>query len=194
MNQMASDGVPQGPLYSPLADNDEIRLLCLHPNSSGDSTPKCTLKHVSRLQKPSYEALSYMWGPPQPKQLIELNGKNCEVGENLWQALVHLRHQIDPRHLWVDALCINQLDVQERNHQVAQMGEIYRQATRVVAWLGISDSQSSQAISVLRTFYAVRESSGLWRSEPWTNFNTARLFEEAESLCHLFTLPYWRRL
>ncbi|UPX20767.1 uncharacterized protein EKO05_0010988 [Ascochyta rabiei] len=38
--------------------------------------------------------------------------------------------------LWIDALCIDQTNLSERNHQVAQMGEIYSSAKSVHAWLG----------------------------------------------------------
>jgi hypothetical protein len=34
---------------------------------------------------------------------------------------------------WYDALCINQNDVKERNHQVQQMADIYRRASRVMS-------------------------------------------------------------
>jgi Heterokaryon incompatibility protein (HET) len=50
---------------------------------------------------------------------------------------------------WYDALCINQQDVKERNHQVNQMGKIYESATNVVVWLGLLDSTSSLAVKFL---------------------------------------------
>jgi Heterokaryon incompatibility protein (HET) len=89
-----------------------------------------------------------MWGP-QVFRAIELDGKLCKVRINLWQALFRLRFENRSRILWIDALCINQADLNERNHQVTQMGKIYRNASTVVAWLGEPDSASSAAIKML---------------------------------------------
>jgi len=84
---------------------------------------------------PDYEALSYTWGSSGTDIHIELDGQDSSIRPNLAYALAALRRS-EPRVLWVDALCINQNNIHERNHQVEQMGEIYRQARRVLAWLG----------------------------------------------------------
>jgi hypothetical protein len=60
------------------------------------------------LATPKYEALSYVWGSPDAlKTTILLNGKNFEVGENLGNALRHLRLLDKPRTLWIYAMCID---------------------------------------------------------------------------------------
>src|ERR1700710_276796 len=111
--------------YSPLSlSSSEIRLLRLEPGSTGEII-KCSLFRVDLNDSPQYEALSYMWGPKDTKPL-ELNGKPHLVRENLWQALNPLRFQDQPRILWIDALCIDQKNVLERNHQVMQMHLIYK--------------------------------------------------------------------
>ncbi|KAK8115627.1 hypothetical protein PG984_012129 [Apiospora sp. TS-2023a] len=61
------------------------------------------------------------------------------VTKNLATALTYLRNESYARNLWVDAICINQNDLDERSTQVAQMGAIYRTARRVISWLGIRD-------------------------------------------------------
>jgi hypothetical protein len=58
------------------------------------------------------------------------------IRENLWSALVNLRHAREERVLWIDAICINQADVEERNRQVQLMAYIYSRATTVIVWLG----------------------------------------------------------
>lgn len=70
---------------------------------------------------------------------LTLNGRPCHLGHNLHLALLHLRSLTSPLTLWVDALCINQADMDERNAQVALMSFIYTRATKVVAWLGTKD-------------------------------------------------------
>lgn len=59
-----------------------------------------------------------------------------EITESLSQALQIIRHPYKSRVLWIDALCVNQHDVKERNVVVLQMKEIYYRATQVVICLG----------------------------------------------------------
>ena len=102
--------------------------------------------------KPDYEALSYAWGAPDDSEVVyicssvnaqgenyNVSSQSCailRIGANLACALRYLRYKDRIRTLWVDAVCINQLDLEERSAQVSRMGHIYRLATRVVVWLG----------------------------------------------------------
>lgn len=71
------------------------------------------------------------------------------IGENLWAALMMLRHADSTRNIWVDAICINQGDVKERNHQVHIMKRIYSRAASVVVWLGPETSSSQAAMDLI---------------------------------------------
>jgi hypothetical protein len=62
---------------------------------------------------------------------------------NLWDFLHEARSRKDQRRLWVDALCINQSHIDEKNHQVGIMGEIYSKAAWVLVWLGAEKAGSS---------------------------------------------------
>ena len=93
-------------------------------------------------EKP-YEALSYTWEPVQDQRCIEIDGHCLIVGENRFAALFHLRDSEKSRWLWIDAICINQAEVSERNHQVALMRNIYTYAKRVIVWLGIEPVDKS---------------------------------------------------
>jgi hypothetical protein len=62
------------------------------------------------------------------------------ITRNLEAALRHIRHEHHPRILWVDAVCINQGDISKRGHQVRLMRSIYKNATKVLIWIG-EDSQ-----------------------------------------------------
>ncbi|KAM7208048.1 Heterokaryon incompatibility protein (HET) domain containing protein [Naviculisporaceae sp. PSN 640] len=75
---------------------------------------------------------------------ITLDGSPFPIGHNLYLALLHLRSLTEPLTLWVDAVCINQNDLQERNSQVALMSFIYTRATAVVVWLGVREHYRSQ--------------------------------------------------
>jgi hypothetical protein len=84
----------------------------------------------------SYEALSYTWGGNELSASIKLDGKTLNVTENLYLALQGLRSEEIDRTLWVDAVCIDQSNDQERGHQVSHLGHIYHHADQVVFYLG----------------------------------------------------------
>ncbi|KAH0489414.1 hypothetical protein TgHK011_009845 [Trichoderma gracile] len=115
-----------------------FRLILLSPGQ-WDHEIRCSLLPFNRLRDgyPPYKALSYAWGrwsrkPPE----ILVNGNNVKVTPNLATALRHLRHEEVDIALWVDALCIDQGNTDERSSQVAQMREIYSTAVEVVIFLG----------------------------------------------------------
>ncbi|CZR58567.1 uncharacterized protein PAC_08459 [Phialocephala subalpina] len=115
--------------------------------------------------EPKFEALSYTWGSNADRDTLfvldeEQNdgyyaGQNpgprwqLDVTQNLAIALKHLRYDDRTRRMWIDAICINQHNVTERNEQVRRMKNIYKVAHRVVAWLGPSSSGSGFALSTL---------------------------------------------
>ncbi|KAL7813690.1 heterokaryon incompatibility domain-containing protein [Trichoderma aethiopicum] len=116
-----------------------IRLLRLHCgliNQISCELFQAELHH--RQDSVSYEALSYTWGSPNVTESILVNGYRMEITHNLHEALLHLRREDEDRILWVDAVCIDQANLKERGHQVAQMGEIYGEADRVIFRLGPS--------------------------------------------------------
>lgn len=124
-------------MYKPLnSKSAEIRILHLHPGSYSEDI-KCTLS-VSTTTS-SFEALSYVWGSSIDSVNIEVEGESCPLTKNLEAALRHLRSENNIRSLWVDAICINQNDNDERKQQVAIMDIIYYSAHTVIAWLGAEE-------------------------------------------------------
>lgn len=81
------------------------------------------------------------------------------VTQNLFVALAHFRQMTRPIELWVDALCINQHDIPERNAQVQLMGAIYRRASAVLMWLGPGADNSNMAFDLFQTIHAMSERS-----------------------------------
>jgi Heterokaryon incompatibility protein (HET) len=135
-------------IYAPLEAKADIRLLLLHPGPT--SAPICcTLVHAKVCSKPIYEALSYVWGAAEGGYSINLNNQIHGVRPNLWLALCQLRLPFDLRCMWIDALCINQHDVAERNYQVSRMGQIYSEAKMVHAWLGLSGPYTAAGVEFL---------------------------------------------
>jgi hypothetical protein len=85
----------------------------------------------------SYTCLSYTWGDTSPEYSIKINGKPYHVRNNLWEFLDTIRtwEEMNEFWFWIDAMCIDQKNNIERNHQMQQMGAIYSQADRVIIWL-----------------------------------------------------------
>ena len=116
-------------------------------NGSTDDTIRCSLtrrplegkrkwwrKGERRIE--AFEALSYTWGDATDPKTIQLDGRPFQITNNLYIALTYLRKDNEDRCIWIDAICIDQLDIQERSSQVAQMQQIYRLARTVVVFLG----------------------------------------------------------
>jgi hypothetical protein len=165
--------------YSRLSEKGSIRLLRLMPHEDQKAPIQCQIVEY-HLQKPGqgthlYEALSYVWGSekhPQPiyiqpdgesndsptaktKQDVghhsSLGGKSyLLITKNLHTALSYLRNRFLERVMWIDAICINQKDSDEKGQQVQSMAKIYTNAIRVVVWLGEAAGGSDQALEVLR--------------------------------------------
>jgi len=203
--------------YRPLARGD-IRVLILRPGPSDDLI-HCQLKQVSLSDGYAYETLSYAWGNAFNTSDISLDGMLFSITKNLCCALRYLRHKESPRVIWVDAICINQNDEDEKSEQVQIMGDIYIVAAKVYAWLGEADCQMDTVFTVLREFRDRKKTE-----EPPNHFDAAEqlffhrqlfcdiyqakagalpeqndldddtLLEEFNWLCPLYEQPYWRRV
>jgi len=125
-----------------------IRLMTLYPGSA-NAAIECGMSIYSLENLPAYETLSYTWGKGPSHQIV-CDGQSISVQENLQSALRQLRYPSSVRLLWIDALCINQQNIQERNSQVLHMRAIYQKARKVVVWLGESSMTSSMGFSLLR--------------------------------------------
>jgi nucleoside phosphorylase len=118
-------------------DEPSFRVLKLRKGYSGDID--CDIYQVNiedRENAISYEALSYVWGPGQLTETIMVNGKALYVTFELHMSLQYLRYPDRDRYLWIDAICIDQSNLQERGHQVDQIGRIFSNAENVIFWLG----------------------------------------------------------
>ena len=131
-----------------------------HPDSSIDPSVYSPLvENPPAGFTPEYEALSYTWGsianPEAAHALDEYHSKQSifkclQISQSLASALRHLRYGDRSRTMWIDAVCINRDDTDERESQVKRMAEIYRFAQKVVIWLGPESRNSKHAMSTLR--------------------------------------------
>lgn len=116
----------------------QIRILDILPygtEEEKESPIQCQYHTAFLADKPEYEALSYRWGDASIRVEINVCGRPMYVTNNLHHALLRLRHRDEPRAVWIDQICINQDDIDEKVAQVRLMREIYSQCTRCVIWL-----------------------------------------------------------
>ncbi|KAK3984510.1 heterokaryon incompatibility protein-domain-containing protein [Cladorrhinum sp. PSN332] len=115
----------------------EIRILILMPGRFDDPIT-CSLQKANLDENPQYDALSYVWGDPEVCRIIYVDGCAKNVTVNLFAALRRLRarNHTEPKQLWVDALCIEQENNDEKSHQVAMMANIYKKSRVAFLWLG----------------------------------------------------------
>jgi hypothetical protein len=128
-----------------------IRLLRLH---GGASISPLQGRLILSDGKETYEALSYGGGPIEGSSTITIfsagSTYKLAIKPNLEAALRHLRFAERYRLLWIDVICINQEDNQERNHHIQRMGSIFNTASNVCIWLGTADNQTGLAFESIR--------------------------------------------
>jgi hypothetical protein len=140
-------------LYSPLSSPGCIRVVNIDLFERHDLPLICSLQEIDLINGTGYRAfsaLSYRWGDGTKPQKITLDDKPVDVGQNLFDFLLHARESGWTRHIWIDALSINQDDLSEKNEQVAKMGEIYSLASSVLVWLGELDGDENFALKEVR--------------------------------------------
>ena len=111
-----------------------------------------------------FSALSYTWGHAVQEgfvddfsHVIDCSGQLIPIGVNLHDALQHLfvDSSLGPELLWVDAICIDQSNVEERGQQVQMMVQIYARASAAIVWLGNDDSDARIASDLLQEYVPV---------------------------------------
>ncbi|RDW60553.1 hypothetical protein BP6252_11936 [Coleophoma cylindrospora] len=122
-------------LYRQLPGPYTIRLIVLEPGRVSDRV-SIRLQAHELSTATEYSAVSYVWGDPEKRAVIECNGCPFNITVNLYWALVRIRHASHSQTLWVDAICINQSDLAERSHQVSFMGAIFSYASKVYICMG----------------------------------------------------------
>lgn len=166
----------------------EIRLLVIY----NDPDPKMVdyyFEHLDLDHPRPFYAMSYAWGQPGGAKALKVGKHTIMIRSNVDDMLRDIRRlkrnglvpdqgYPDRRlRLWVDMLCINQLDDDEKSQQVSIMGRIFRDARMTLAWLGYS------TVNLERTIDAMVKAS----AERKPVYDTVDLGE-------LKALQYWSRL
>jgi hypothetical protein len=199
-------------LYVPLDENaQQIRILTLLPGCyPAQIRIHLEIVQLSTEHVPDFEALSYVWGSTEEPVEVWIESESAPqvlaVTQNLAEALYHLRYETQPRVLWIDAICINQRDIPERNAQIKRMADLYRLSWRVVAWLGPESGDSSLGLDLLRSLGAKIEVNwgfGTMKAIPedrseqhWADINEVLPYnpEEIAAIVGIFERPWFERL
>jgi hypothetical protein len=142
--------------------SDQTRVLRLLPSLAG-STIRAQLLTVDfeATGRSRYEAVSYVWDCFVVASDIRIRAVLCTVPTSAEDVLQAVRYKDSERSIWIDTICINQIDRIEKQHQVVIMGRIYQEADRTVFWLGEADEHTELAFKTLNTIFdQARESSG----------------------------------
>jgi hypothetical protein len=206
--------------YSPLTDaSKEIRLLRILPatDSEHDNVVAVNLEHFRKEKSLVYDTLSYTWGDASKTRTILVDGSRFEATENLHAALVQLR-EFKPRQdyrrnelIWIDALCINQMDDKEKSLQVQMMREIYSDAAQVIVWLGTPEEASHPGMETIASLAEAYNDYKSAKEEDSSNTEAhydrlmvtlqdflSRNHESqgglTKSIRHIFQMPWWDRV
>ncbi|KAF2133135.1 hypothetical protein P153DRAFT_282082, partial [Dothidotthia symphoricarpi CBS 119687] len=149
--------------YQPLELSTSVRIVILGRGSADDPID-FNLVHIER------------------DPFISIAGCHVQIRANLHHALRQIRLEEEDRHLWIDALCINQKNTQEESYQVQSMGQLYAEAENVVIWLGMACNQSDLAMDLFN------DPSKLEKTRNGSNVT------QLTAIFALCERSYWRRV
>jgi hypothetical protein len=166
----------------------QVRLLRINAFGSDASEEiDCSLEvfSVVDLQTVDYIALSYFWGEARTHNdvhQITVDRQRYWVRTNLWTFFQSVRDLDHSLPIYIDAICLDQLDNEEREHQVKLMSEVYSHANHAFVWLGNPHAEQDENLQSLR--------HDLTAHAPNLSWNPQSLV----GLSYLCSRDYWRRL
>ncbi|KAK4951410.1 hypothetical protein LTR10_010384 [Elasticomyces elasticus] len=138
-------------------EHQETRLLEVFPDKYHKPL-KVVIRPMSLHAK--YETISYAWGDPTPSARIAVSDgglfsrkRHLLVPVETEAALKRVRLPDSSRVVWIDAVCINQANDDERGQQVAIMSEIYRSSNGNLIYLGDEDGLVESAVANMNSIY-----------------------------------------
>ncbi|PQE24952.1 hypothetical protein CJF32_00007294 [Rutstroemia sp. NJR-2017a WRK4] len=168
--------------YSRPLTISEFRIFILEPGFIG-SPIIGHIQEFNLIDAPAYYALSYVWGQEPAIHPVVINDKTQLIQPNLYHALQRIRLPIGQLYIWVDSICINQLDDSERNAQVRQMATIYSKASSVFIWLGEEDSSSKAGLEFA---FQISTTNLIWTVSLWKEYGFI-------ALAQILNRPWFRR-
>ena len=150
---------------------------------------RTSLATAALEDNPTYEALSYVWGTHTKEKVeITVDGYCFFIAPNLAHALKALRHPTLTRVLWVDAICIDLPNNDERSHQVMMMQHIYKTATSTLVYLGEPTEHTETDMQHLQAFI---QPYAQGKEAPWSHIAIPNL---ERSINNILTRPWFERM
>lgn len=165
-----------------------IRLLGVEPGEFEDEI-RCMVVVCDLERAPSFNAISYTWGDEQPQRYIYIDRRRFPVRLNCHYAIQQARNFAPGVPLWIDSVCIDQEDPEEKSVQVQIMGLIYAKASKVLACIGPSDEASIYLFTVMRRFITPEEADEA--DETLSHTNQEDVEQSATSTYTLLALGHW---
>lgn len=184
--------------YEQLTSASNIRLVRLC-GITKDGLISASIETHNIEDKIAYTALSYCWAPATVQRSIIVNERLISVGQNLWDFLEEMTSTKTSTWYWIDALCINQNDTDEKNTQVARMGQIYHGAEGIVIWLG-RNPYLEMSLSLLAGFQNLQNQNAIQShalSDRLVNALRDPRFTATyvpQALSDLLESTYWQRM
>jgi hypothetical protein len=146
---------------------------------------------VPLTQAAPYEAISYVWGSSATQQKVYINGCYMFATENAHQALNAMRAALwRTRVVWIDSICINQSNDDEKAVQVALMREVFGRAKRVVGFLGGTSNQSLLAAQALQQIFATR----VYQGTQYKHLSRTSMLSKWKAMTDLLSTPWFHRI
>jgi len=146
----------------PELGKEQFRILRVHPAREGDEV-RADLVEYNINDEVDFEAVSYTWGPPSDDPVSLNQEPYIKIGDRHHRITWSVRHALDvfrltndTRNLWIDQICIDQTDDEEKSAQVPLMGQIFRRATGTLIWLGPHDDHLIAAAANIKLFGNLR--------------------------------------
>lgn len=189
INEFLVKDVPEWEALRPLETPTFIRLLYPLPCLDREEPILCRLQPARLEDQPEFEALSYVWGKQNSEQHVHINGFRMSITQNLFNILATLRAQEQGQTpwLWVDALCINMSDFQERNNQVLLMKQIYMSAKEVIICMDDEEEEDGEGVQLLRRV-------GSADLSPDRLYQDTLFSAEKTGVEKIFGRRFWRRM
>ena len=212
MENQPDDVHPPALHYHTLNDR-QFRVVSVESNGDLNSriNARLYIKDLDDLGKDGgipYNAVSYTWSHDDLEHTIDVDDRPVKVSSSLHQFLNHMRSQ--PKDLeipgnwtamWIDQICINQADSEDKAQQLPLMRAIYEQTSTVIVWLGPAGDDGDLAMDLIRELWEVRRRSEVDSKDYLTCFTQSGIYDldNPERLCQWQALAkfskrrYWYR-
>ncbi|KAK1755490.1 heterokaryon incompatibility protein-domain-containing protein [Echria macrotheca] len=176
-----------------------IRLLAVTKKFPFSTTCQLLVVPLPVAARMGYEAISYTWGGQKPGEIyMECDGKWLATTPNVHAIVRDRASYRKTRFLWIDAVCINQGDKDEKAYQIGLMSDIYARSTRVVVWLNSGDFTSADVRSALEALEYTRFAVANWElyERQWEERRMANVASDDKwaALIRLLGHQYWYRM